>query len=131
MKKYLFIILSLFLANNAFSQSFQFNRQIKGVELPTENVNGIIQDNQGLMWFNTSDGVFYSDGFATYPIPADISNQLTNKVKLFIDEDGFVWLANQLKEPKAFFYKDGIWAEMSFPKKLQIERCCPILTTPF
>lgn len=118
MKKYLFIILSLFLANNAFSQSFQFNRQIKGVELPTESVNGIIQDNQGLMWFNTSDGVFYSDGFATYPIPADISNQLTNKVKLFIDEDGFVWLANQLKEPKAFFYKDGIWAEMSFPKKI-------------
>lgn len=118
MKKNILVIFFFFIANLAFSQSFQFNRQIKGVELPTQNVSGIIQDGQGLMWFNTPDGVFYSDGFATYPIPKEISSQLTNKVRLFIDDDGFVWIANQLKEPKAFFYKNGIWAEMSFPKKI-------------
>lgn len=106
------------LSDLAFPQSFQFNRQIKGVELPTDNVNGIIQDSEGLMWFSTAEGVFYSDGFTTYAIPEEISKQLTNKVRLFIDDDGFVWIANQLKEAKAFFYKNGIWAEMSFPKKI-------------
>ncbi|AFL82686.1 PAS domain S-box [Belliella baltica DSM 15883] len=118
MKKNVLVIFFFFVIDLAFAQSFQFNRQIKGVDLPTQNVSGIIQDDQGLMWFNTSDGIFYSDGFATYPIPKRISNQLTNKVRLLIDDDGIVWIANQLKEAKAFTYQNGIWKELSFPKKI-------------
>lgn len=118
MKKYIVLIFIFTLSDLVFSQSFQFNRQIKGVELPTDNVNGIIQDRDGLMWFNTSDGIFYSDGFTTSAIPKEISKQLTNKVRLFIDEDGFVWVTNQLKEAKAFYYKNGLWSELVFPKKV-------------
>lgn len=118
MKKFIVLIFFFTLYDLAFSQSFQFNRQIKGVELPTDNVNGILQDSEGLMWFNTADGIFYSDGFSTYAIPEEISKQLTNKVRLFIDDDGFVWLANQLKEAKAFYYKKGVWSQMVFPKKV-------------
>ncbi|MCH7413680.1 ATP-binding protein [Belliella sp. R4-6] len=118
MRKIILFITCFLTYGFVLSQSFQFNRQIKGVELPTDNVSGVIQDDKGLMWFNTNDGVFYSDGIFTYTIPDEISSQLTNKVKLFKDEDGYVWVANQIKDAKAFYFKDGLWQEKVLPEAL-------------
>ncbi|SNS65182.1 PAS domain S-box-containing protein [Belliella buryatensis] len=118
MKKFYPLIFIFFTVQFTFGQSFQFNRQIKGVELPTSNVNGILQDDEGLMWFNTSDGVFKSDGFSTFPIPDSISLKMTNKTRLFKDQEGIVWISNQLKEQKAFFYLKGKWGELTFPEEI-------------
>ncbi|SIS98946.1 ATP-binding protein [Belliella pelovolcani] len=118
MKNIYLIIFILFVFQFSFGQSFQFNRQIKGVELPTSNVNGILQDEEGMMWFNTSDGVFISDGFSTFPIPDSISNKLTNKTRIFRDEEGVIWVSNQLKEQKAFYYQKGKWGEFIFPEEI-------------
>ncbi|MFD2037220.1 ATP-binding protein [Belliella marina] len=118
MKKIILLIACFLVYGSIHSQSFQFNRQIKGVELPTDNIAGIVQDEKGLLWFNTNDGVFYSDGIATYPLPEAISSKLTNRVKLFVDDDGYVWVVNQVKEAKAFFLKEGEWEEMVFPESV-------------
>ncbi|MCH7399848.1 ATP-binding protein [Belliella sp. DSM 107340] len=119
MKKITLFIICFITYGVVISQSFQFNRQIKGVELTTDNVHGIIQDDKGMVWFNTNDGVFYSDGIATYPIPEGISNQLTNKVKLLKDDDGYIWIANQIKEAKAFFFDGDKWHEQLLPEKIR------------
>jgi PAS domain S-box-containing protein len=111
MQKALLLIFFVFIGHIGFPQTFQFNNQIKGVELPSDIIFEITQDQEGLMWFNTSLGVFYSDGFATYPIPEEIQNQLTKEVRLFRDEEGKIWVSNLVNEPKAFYYFDGSWTE--------------------
>jgi hypothetical protein len=105
-----------------FSQTFQFNNQIKGVDLPSDIIHQVIQDKEGQMWFNTSLGVFYSDGFATYPIPDYIQNQLANDVRIFKDEDDKIWVSNLTDEPKAFFYFDGIWKEFDLKTNLPFDK---------
>jgi PAS domain S-box-containing protein len=113
------IILSVLFALPVFSQSFHFNRQVKGVELPSENVSGIIQDESGLMWFNTAMGVFYSDGFNTYPIPNRIQSELGTKVSLFKDEDGILWLFNQMGKPRIFKKEKSNWEKLNVPDVFQ------------
>ena len=105
MKKALLFIFFVLIAKMGISQTFQFNNQIKGVDLPSDIIYQVIQDNEGLMWFNTSLGVFYSDGFFTYPIPVEIQDQLSFEVRIFKDEEDKIWLSNLVNEPKAFFYK--------------------------
>ena len=111
MQKALLLIFFVLIGQVGNSQTFQFNNQIKGVELPSDIIYQVIQDNEGLMWFNTSLGVFYSDGFATYPLPKEVQNQLNNEVRIFRDEEDKIWVSNLANEPKAFFYKDGLWEE--------------------
>ncbi len=108
----------------AQSQSYHFNRQIKGVELPTENVSGIVQNNEGLMWFNTANGIFYSDGFDTYPLPKDISDNLSNKLGLFTDNNSDVWIYNQVDQPTIYHNQQGEWKKFELPTFLtnQISR---------
>ena len=120
MQKGLLLIFFLLIVNGGFSQTFQFNNQIKGVDLPSDIIYQVTQDNEGLIWFNTSLGVFYSDGFATYPIPEEIQNRLSNEVRIFKDEEGKIWVSNLINEPKAFFYQDGSWEEFDLKKNLSL-----------
>ncbi len=119
MNKIILVFFTILCFQQAYSQSFQFNRQIKGVELPSDNIAGITQDDHGLMWFNTPAGVFYSDGFYTYAIPDSIQNELSQRVEVFKDEDGLIWIANLVGNPKAFYYLENRWYEFSFPEDFQ------------
>lgn len=106
-----------FLSNQVgFAQSFLFNNQIKGVDLPTEMISDVVQGNRGLVWFNTSQGIFYSDGFFTYPIPDTIQNQLSNQVKLTKDGQGKIWISNSIGNHKAFSFFNNTWEEIEIPK---------------
>ncbi|MCL6259500.1 ATP-binding protein [Aquiflexum sp. TKW24L] len=118
MQKALFLIFFVLIGNVGISQTFQFNNQIKGVELPSDIIFEVTQDQQGLMWFNTSLGVFYSDGFGTYPIPEEIQSQLAKEVRIFRDEEDKIWVSNLVNEPKAFFYFDGSWTEFDLKNLL-------------
>lgn len=118
MKKALLFIFFVLIAKMGVSQTFQFNNQIKGVDLPSDIIYQVIQDNEGMMWFNTSLGVFYSDGFFTYPIPVEVQNQLSFEVRIFRDEEDRIWVSNLVDEPKAFFYKNGNWEEFVFEENL-------------
>ncbi|MDO9551028.1 two-component regulator propeller domain-containing protein [Rhodonellum sp.] len=116
MKKNLLFFLCLICLHQAFSQSYQFNRQIRGVELPSNNISGILQDDMGLMWFTTASGIFYSDGFNTYPLPDTIQSQLSAKSNFFKDENGFIWVYSTYGAPKAFYFSQNQWFEFFFPK---------------
>ncbi|MCH6198750.1 ATP-binding protein [Aquiflexum sp. LQ15W] len=121
MKKAFLFIFFILIGQKGFSQTFQFNDQIKGVELPSDIIYQVIQDKEGLIWFNTSLGIFYSDGFFTYPIPSEVQNQLSNEVRIFRDEEDKIWVSNLTKEPKAFFFNDGKWEEFDLRENLPLD----------
>ncbi|UJP64998.1 ATP-binding protein [Mongoliitalea daihaiensis] len=110
------LVCTLFWSFQIQSQSFTFNQQIRGVDLPSETINGLLQDSKGRMWFNTAMGVFYSDGFSSYPIPSEIQTQLSNDVGMFLDKDGWIWIFNRTKSTKIFFYDQRNWNELELPE---------------
>jgi len=114
-RKLLFYILFLFYQTGS-AQTFNFNSQIKGVDLPTERISDVVQDNMGLIWFNTSLGIFYSDGFFTYPIPDSIQSKLSKQVKLAIDSEGKIWINNMIDNHKVFSFYDNRWEETVLPE---------------
>lgn len=118
MLKYLLLFLGFLICMEGTAQTFHFNKQIKGVDLPTEIVYESVQDNKGRIWFNTALGVFYSDGFFTYPIPTEVQSNLANLVHIFKDEDGKIWIANKVKQPKVFFLENDVWTEFAIPESL-------------
>jgi PAS domain S-box-containing protein len=111
MQKPLLLFFFILISQVCYSQTFQFNSRIKGVNLPSDIIHQVVQDPDGMIWFNTSLGIYYSDGFATYPIPEEIQSQLSNEVRLFIDDEGKVWVSNLGNNPKAFFYLNDLWSE--------------------
>lgn len=118
MLKYLLLILAFLVCMEGNAQTFYFNKQIKGVNLPTEIVHEAVQDDKGRIWFNTALGVYFSDGFLTYPIPDDVQSKLANLVHIFKDEDGRIWIANKVKQPKVFFLENDTWKEFAIPESL-------------
>lgn len=62
-------------------------------------VNSIVQDDKGLMWFATSDGLNQFDGntFKIFKFNADNKNSLSgNYVKsIFKDKDGVIWVSSR------------------------------------
>jgi len=115
-----FLLLFCFLlAGFVHAQTFQFNSQIRGVELPTENIVNLAQDDEGKMWFVTDRGIFYSDGFFTYPISPQIQSQFNSDVEIFSDEDGVLWLYSKENNPKVFFLQAGTWSELKLSNESQ------------
>ena len=115
MRIVLSIVLIILIIKPVLSQSFHFNRQVKGVDLPTDNISGIVQDATGVMWFSTAMGVYYSDGFNTYSIADSIQSQLGTKIGLIRDEDDVLWLYNQIGIPKIFRYENNRWTDYPVP----------------
>jgi PAS domain S-box-containing protein len=115
MRIVLSVLLIILIFKPVFSQSFHFNRQVKGVDLPTDNISGIVQDATGVMWFTTAMGVYYSDGFNTYSIADSIQSQLGTKIGIIRDEDDVLWLYNQIGVPRIFRYEDNKWSNFPIP----------------
>jgi len=119
MKNILALFLSFFWIHFIQAQSFPFNRQIRGVELPSDVIFGIEQDPEGQIWFNTALGIYYSDSFYTYPIPDSVQNSLSKKVHIFKDKEGVIWVYNRVGEPKVYSYFNGNWEELILPNEIQ------------
>lgn len=102
------------------AQSYTFNEQIRGVDLPSETIRGLLQDTKGRMWFNTSMGFYYSDGFSTFPVPSSIQDQLSNDSGMFQDKDGWIWFFNNTKGAKIFYYDQVAWNELELPEQIVI-----------
>lgn len=118
MAKHLLTLVLCMLLWKGFAQTFHFNKQVRGVNLPTEIVYQALQGKKGRIWFNTSLGVYYSDGFFTHPIPHEIQGKLSNEVRIFKDNVGTIWVSNKVKEPKAFYLEDEDWKEFVMPPAL-------------
>ncbi|MCS5491869.1 sensor histidine kinase [Algoriphagus limi] len=117
MNRYLFLGLCLgflLVGGNLSGQTFKFDLNPKGVDLPVQNIFQIEQDTLGRIWFSTSRGVFYSDGIQTYSIPDSLRSEFDYQISIHRDGDGAIWLYNDRGEFK--FYKGGygIWEEVQF-----------------
>lgn len=118
MNKKALLYLFLLISNFGFAQNFLFNSQIKGVELPTDMISDVLQDEKGLVWFNTSLGIFYSDGFFTYPIPDSVQSQLSSSSGMFQDGNNQIWVYNKTNIPKVFNYSETQWHEVEIPESI-------------
>ncbi|MDN3669974.1 ATP-binding protein [Echinicola jeungdonensis] len=116
----LFFLFFLF-ANLAFSQSFQANKQINGLELPINNAFRIGQDNKGRMWFSTPRGIYFSDGINTYGLPEGVLKDLEGNVDFFIDAQGIVWVYEKLPGGDIYFSDSGKWEKLKPPSKIKGE----------
>lgn len=117
MNRYLFLgfWLGIFLISEKVTgQTFKFDLNPKGVNLPVQNIFQIEQDTLGRIWFSTSRGVFYSDGIQTYSIPDSLRSEFDFQISLHLDEDGMIWLYNDRGEFKFFKGGYGDWEEVEF-----------------
>ncbi len=109
----LFIMVGLcFLAQEGFAQSFNYNTQPKGINLPVQNVLQVDQDSLGRMWFSTTRGTFFTDGIQTFSLPDTLTSQFNYRISVLVDEEGIVWLYNGNGTPKVFRGGYGTWEEV-------------------
>ncbi|WP_186758434.1 sensor histidine kinase [Echinicola salinicaeni] len=119
MKNKILILLMSLVCGMAFSQSFQVNKQIKNLKLPTENIYEVAQDFEGRIWFATNRGVFYSDGINTYSLPEEVKESLGNDLGVKVDEDGLVWVYNRAGIPKVFYFEQQEWHNYDLPAEVR------------
>lgn len=92
----LFLIILLPAAISAKEENIKFRRLSLEQGLSQSNVNAIVQDNQGFMWFGTQDGLNRYDGynFKVYRHnPADSASISDNYIwRLLVDSKGTLWV---------------------------------------
>ncbi|WP_144604133.1 sensor histidine kinase [Algoriphagus algorifonticola] len=101
------------------AQTFKFNSNPKGVQLPVQTVFQVEQDTLGRIWFSTTRGIFFSDGFQTYELPDSLKSLFDYQINIHKDEDGMIWLYNDRGYGKFLKGGYGSWKEVSFPEKLR------------
>lgn len=112
MPRIIIILYILFLLKGTLmAQSFQMNKQIKGVDLPSQIVSTIDQDKDGRIWFTTAKGVFYSDGISTYGLPEELSDNLNGSEGVEVDDDGQVWVYAKKGKPRIYKLIENDWDE--------------------
>lgn len=105
MKKNTLFFLSLICLFQALSQSYQFNRQIKGVELPVNNFFGGVQHEIGIMWFNAASWIYCSDGLNMYSLPDSIRGEIFSKSNFKKDGENRIWVDSTFGIPT---YKEKV-----------------------
>jgi PAS domain S-box-containing protein len=118
MKKVISLFLLAFVFYTVSAQTYHYNRQIKGVELPSDNIHGLAQDNSGVIWFSTNQGVFYSDGLNTYALHDSIQSKLSFNSAIFKDHEGFLWIYDQSTNPIVFYNDLNQWVKLQLPSDL-------------
>ncbi|WP_245949480.1 ATP-binding protein [Echinicola strongylocentroti] len=101
------------------AQSFQMNKQIKGLDLPSGIVLSIDQDNNGKVWFATARGVHYSDGINTYGLPEEVADKLGKDASFEIDPDGVVWVYATKGNPVIFRLEKKTWSVYEIPHQIK------------
>ncbi|RZS94533.1 ATP-binding protein [Cecembia calidifontis] len=114
-------IFALFLLGEAPAQNFPINDQIRGVELPSDVVYDIMQDAEGQIWFNTALGLFYSDGFFTYPVPDSVQFLLSKRIGLLRGKDGAIWVYNKIGKPELLKFHKGNWVIADLPEPMNAQ----------
>jgi len=97
----------------AIPQEIFFNKVLPPEGKIFSHVSGIVQDNQGYIWFATKKGLFKYDGYqmATYNNNPDDSNSLNTDAleAICIDSAGIIWIATYGKGLERFDPATGIF----------------------
>ena len=90
------ILIFLFFNASCYSQDIFFNKIAAPPGKPFLHITGIVQDNQGYMWFASKNGLFRYDGYRIKQYRNDPLNQnsLSSDAleSICIDKDGIIWI---------------------------------------
>ncbi|KEO74415.1 sensor histidine kinase [Anditalea andensis] len=115
MQKFFISLIFMFWVFTGFSQSFQQNKNIKGLNLPSNQILSLCQDDAGRIWVSTAKGIYYSDGITTYGIPDSIHQVLQNRPNTYVDTDGVIYMFNTERTKKIYYVSDYKWDELVIP----------------
>lgn len=94
-KRIFWIIIWILSWTNNYSSDFRYLRPYEG--LMDSEINSIVQDQDGLMWFATWSGLISYDGYNFNHYRPELGNPnslFTKKIKLlFVDSQGNIWIA--------------------------------------
>ncbi|MFZ1517249.1 MAG: two-component regulator propeller domain-containing protein [Ignavibacteriaceae bacterium] len=95
------LTISTFLPES-FPQSILFNRFLVKEGLSNDDVNCVLEDKLGFMWFGTEDGLNRFDGysFRVYRNNPDDNNSISSNIiwALFEDAEGYIWVGTKSGE---------------------------------
>ncbi|MEW8956728.1 two-component regulator propeller domain-containing protein, partial [Clostridium sp.] len=125
------ILVIIFMFNFIFSidivkaksmdKGFRFNRITLEDGISQGSIEGIIQDEEGYMWFATADGLNRYNGydFKVYKYKDEDDNSLTSSYigTLIEDSDGYLWVGTNLGLNKLDTYDDTITRYVSRPEE--------------
>lgn len=115
MNKFYTLVLLLLSHHWVLAQTFSFNKQIRGFGETPNQIYSIAQDQKGFIWVATNQGVKFSDGIVSEFLPDSIRNTFTSEQKIWLDEDGRVWVYQRSGSPKVYHYTMKSWEK---PEKL-------------
>ncbi|HTB07481.1 MAG TPA: two-component regulator propeller domain-containing protein [Bacteroidia bacterium] len=106
--RYLILLLSLGLSNNAFAQSSQYKNYGVKDGLPSSEVYSVMQDSKGYMWFGTDHGASRFDGYSFKSFTP--SDGLADPMVLECIEDykGRIWFRS-LSGKLSYYFHDSIF----------------------
>lgn len=115
----LFILIQLF-GSDVIGQTFKLNKQVRGFRQVSEEIYSIGQDKKGFVWLTTNKGTKYSDGIMDFELPDSVRIELLGPQKVWIDEEGLVWLYHTAGSPVVYHYDLVTWHRMdlSLPENL-------------
>ena len=98
-----FLLLALVIAiSNIGAQSILFKNLSVKDGLSNNDINCVLQDKNGFIWFGTEDGLNRFDGynFKVYRSNPDIPNSISSNSiwSLFEDDEGFLWVGTKAGE---------------------------------
>jgi len=115
MQKFFLSLIFIFWSFVGFSQSFQQNKNIKGLNLPSNHVLSILQDNAGQVWVATAKGVVYSDGITTYSLPDSVHQNLLSRPHIVKDMEGVLYAYNTDRIEKIYYFVNEQWHSLTVP----------------
>lgn len=124
MNKFFTLVFLLLSHHWVLGQTFKFNKQIRGFGEIPHQIYSIAQDQKGFIWVATNQGVKFSDGIVSEFLPDSIQNSFDSEQKIWVDEDGKVWVYQQRGSPRVYQYTMKSWEK---PDKL----LDPVDTTAF
>ena len=95
MKTFKLLVLTYFYVALSFAQEAEMTVEYITAQdgLPSNEVNCIIKDNMGFMWFGTNDGLAKYDGYTITNFKPD--NEFLFVLDLLQTDDGLIWCASR------------------------------------
>ena len=89
--------------------------------MPHAEVNDIVQDLSGRMWFTTRTGITVYDGYQWQAITVTEGLPELSFSKVEVDEKGTIWALSQRDAIHVLFYQDNTWHPLPSPSTIYSE----------
>lgn len=98
---------------------FQYKQYSTKDGLPTNAINGAVQDHEGYIWFYTEKGVSKFDGYEFKNFSIKDNLPFNNIKNLWLDSLGRTWI-----DGSHFLFNDKIHKVRGFPEEAVLRQIC-------